>query len=108
MLDLYFGEKAMDDLKQRGELSDEEEYFIGVGFPAADEVEKRLVHKGIWPAVVVSFVEDRYGYEEANNILWFRISEKNLNTSVTPTGKRVCKASAEVEILRGASLTRRS
>jgi hypothetical protein len=102
MLDLYSGEKAMEDLKQRGEVSDEEEYFIGTAFPAIEEVGKRLVHKGILPAIAMIFIEDHYGEEEAKKILWFRTSDKDLKVSVGRTGGRVYKASAQVEILQGS------
>jgi hypothetical protein len=102
MLDLYFGEKTMDDLKQRGEISDEVEYFIGTTFPATEEVAKRLVHKGVLPAIALIFIEDRYGEEEANRVLWFRTSDKDLKITSGRAGGRVYKGSAQVEILQGS------
>ena len=102
MLDLYFGEKTMDDLKQRGKISKEEEYFIGTTFPATEELAKRLVHKGVLPAIAVIFIEVRYGEEEANKVLWFRTSDKDLKVTAGRTGGREYKASAQVEILQGS------
>jgi hypothetical protein len=102
MLDLYFGEKTMGDLKQRGEISDGEEYFIGTTFPDTEEVAKRLVHKGVLPAIAVIFIEDRYGEAEADRVLWFRTSDKDVKVSAGRTGGRVYKATAQVEVLQGS------
>jgi hypothetical protein len=105
MLDLFFGERDLEELKRRGEVAEDEEYFIGTGFPATDRVIKRLLQKGIFPAGFMAFVENRYGPDEAQKIIWFRTSDKTLSTAPQRgSGYSTYRASSVVEVFRGPDL----
>ena len=49
MLDLYFGTKEMNHLKAQGKVSEEEEFFVGYGFPGTVDIELRLIKRGLTP-----------------------------------------------------------
>jgi hypothetical protein len=105
MLDLYFGEKALDNLKGQGQIAEDEEYFIGTTFPGTARVVKKLMQKGVAPAAFVAFVDNRYGSEEASRVVWLRVSHRSLDRKPQRHAHgNTGGASVQVEILRGDSL----
>jgi hypothetical protein len=96
MLDLYFGEKAVQELVERGQLDPDEEYFPSTEFEGTTKLRRKLEDRGIIPPslVLMTPVCDR------DKQLWYRIGVGMTDrVSVPRPGWSV--ASAKVEILRG-------
>jgi len=102
ILDLYFGEKAVDDLREKGLASWEDEYFPGTQFPGTNQIQKRLMKKGILSYAGIVFVDRHYGRAEAERFYWYRILDRHL-TEVPGKSPDVIynEATVSVEIFKG-------
>lgn len=47
----------MNHLKAQGKVSEEEEFFVGYGFPGTVDIELRLIKRGLSPALGLFSVE---------------------------------------------------
>ena len=57
MLDLHYGEKAIQEMVEQGLLSWEEEYFPGTQFEGTNKIQKRLMSKGVFPHAMIRMVK---------------------------------------------------
>ena len=86
MLDLYFGEKEIGRLRDRGDLSDADEFFPSFGFSGTDAIENRLLEKhAVVPAVLADSMDRRF----AETILWCRSSDVALDGIANSATSRV-------------------
>ncbi len=94
ILTLHFGERAVQERVSAGRLSWDAEYFPSTQFPGTDEIQKRLVARGVFPPIVPLSIPAT----EAEDRFWFRVSTGQRSV---PEPFRRNQASAKVEILRG-------
>lgn len=102
MLDLYFGEKALEGLKEEGRIDADEDYFILTRFPETERIISRLKKKGIVSAFLIHLIDNRYGKSEAEKFYWYRIGEKALKSSSDKSSTLISwKADVRVDIIKG-------
>jgi len=96
MIDLHFGEEAVQEGVEAGLFAPDEEYFPGTEFPGITKLCKELHKRSIYaPAWLLLQSE-----EERKKQLWYRVSDQSLEHP-TPPKQGPCKASVKIEILRG-------
>jgi hypothetical protein len=69
MLDLYFGEKAVQELVDQGALSPDEEFFPGAEFDGTTQLRKKLEASGIFLPIPAFWGQVR----RPNEWLWYRV-----------------------------------
>ena len=75
MLDLYFGERQMDELRLSGQVGDEDEFFVLCPFPGSEHVLERLKADHGILQVGDLLLMSLMSAESAETALWLRTSE---------------------------------
>jgi len=96
MLDLYFGEKGVQELISSGRVSPDEEYFPGTTFDGTIRIKKRLEASGVFPAIVPLLLSA----ESAEKCFWYRIIS-GLGKIPFTARTSACTRSTRVELMQG-------
>ena len=94
MLDLYFGEKVVQEQVERGALAPDEEFFPHTEFYGTTKLRKKLEDCGIVAPGFLCIVQ----IENPDEWLWYRVGSSE-KARTTKKGQHV--GAAKVEILQG-------
>ena len=98
MIDLHFGEKAVQRAVARGDLSLDEEYFPGTEFPGTTKLRSQLHQRGIY-APGYSLITG--SEKEREHMLWYLVSDQPLDHPIPHTTGGRWKTTTRLEILKG-------
>jgi hypothetical protein len=98
ILDQYFGEKAISELRASGRLSSEEEYFIQ--FPATIAIQKRLMQSGLFPAM--------FALNPTFDLFWHQVLEQGTrHAEHLSAAYGFWEATTEVNVFQGSGCARK-
>lgn len=95
MLDVYFGEKAANEMKREGRLSEEEDFFIGTRFPGTTRIIKRLLKRGVLPAIFTLSAD-----KSSEEYFWYRVRDTKLFHPSENT-ENVWKGACAIDLMKG-------
>lgn len=93
IIDLHFGEEALQPAVEEGLFAPDEEYFPWIEFPGTTKLRKVLQRRGICAPGHLLMLQDN---EKRETHLWYRLGCCHWGPEHSS-----CKATARIEILRG-------
>lgn len=103
ILNAYFGEKAISELRAMGKVSQEEEYFVQ--FDETSKIQVRLMQRGLFSP---GFPFGVASQADTQNAFWYQVAERLIDRNKTEqSDQKYWGATTEVSIFKGTSTDHR-